>query len=340
MTELAEQAVIDFFTYPPVGQEDWRYTYATAVVRSLETQMLSRGTLVDMANAEDFGAAVDLLSSSEYAAGGKEFEETLRQRRSEARALFSDLIIDKPIVDLLRTKEDFANMRLALRRKLTDKPIGVDYSDDGNVPAEQFEQIFEEENYGHFPYHIQEAIERAVLAYYQDRDIRQIDYELDAAHAEYGVRRAKELKNIFLLGLFRINIDLTNIRTMVRLKFAESEQRTVFLEGGYVEPDRFKHGLDIGYEALAPLFFPTPYYGIVEPGVAYLLSDKSFLKLERYCEEYLMGFLRATVQITAGPQPVITYLGMKEHEIRMVRLILTGKKNNLDVKLILDRLGE
>jgi hypothetical protein len=31
---------------------------------------------------------------------------------------------------------------------------------------------------------------------------------------------------------------------------------------------------------------------------------------------------------------------MKEHEIRMVRLILTGKKNNLDVKLILDRLGE
>ena len=340
MTELAEQAVIDFFTYPSVGQEDWRYTYATAVVRSLETQMLTRGALVDMANAEDFGAAADLLSSSEYVAAGVEFEETLRQRRSAARALFSDLMIDKAIVDLLRTKEDFANIRLALRRKLTGKPIGVDYSDDGNVPAEQFEQIFEQENHSPFPYRMQEAIERAVLAYYQNKDIRQIDYELDAAHAEYGVGRAKELKNIFLLGLFRINIDLTNIRTMLRLKFAESEQRNVFLEGGYVEPKRFKHGLDVGYEALAPLFFPTPYYGIVEPGVAYLLSDKSFLKLERYCEEYLMGFLRTTVQITAGPQPVIAYLGMKEHEIRMVRLILTGKKNNLDVKLILDRLGE
>jgi vacuolar-type H+-ATPase subunit C/Vma6 len=43
--------------------------------------------------------------------------------------------------------------------------------------------------------------------------------------------------------------------------------------------------------------------------------------------------------ITAGPQPIIAFLLMKENEIRTVRLILTAKKNHLDTKLILDRIS-
>jgi len=78
----------------------------------------------------------------------------------------------------------------------------------------------------------------------------------------------------------------------------------------------------------------------VESGAAYLASRKSFLRLEHNCQEYLNGYLRTTNQITAGPQPVIAYLLLKENEIRTLRLILTAKKNNLDTKLILDRLGE
>jgi V/A-type H+-transporting ATPase subunit C len=49
--------------------------------------------------------------------------------------------------------------------------------------------------------------------------------------------------------------------------------------------------------------------------------------------------LKLTVQVTAGPQPIIAFLLMKENEIRTVRLILTAKKNNLDTKLILDRIS-
>ena len=126
---------------------------------------------------------------------------------------------------------------------------------------------------------------------------------------------------------------------MLRLKFTESEQRNVFLKGGFLEMKRLQRGVELGYEALAPLFFVTPYYRLVEAGAAYLTSDKSFLRIEQQCEEHLTGFLKTTVQITAGPQPIIAYLLMKENEIRTVRLILTAKKNNLDTKLILDRIS-
>jgi V/A-type H+-transporting ATPase subunit C len=342
-----EKSILDFYTYPPVGGDDWRYVYETAQVRVLEMQMLSRTTLLDMANAADFGQAADLLSGTEYALphtgkGTAEVEDTLSARRAAVRQLFSILMLDEPIVELFRTRDDFANMRLAVRRTLTEKPIGTDYSGQGNVPVELLEQIFAEateDERPELPDYMREAVDRAVLAYYQDKDIRRVDYAIDGVQAEHNLRAARRLNSVFLLGLFKIQIDLTNIRTMLRLKFTESEQRNVFLDGGFIELERFTHGLDLGYEALAPLFFVTPYHRIVEASAAYLSSNKSFLKAEQQCEEYLTGFLKSTVQITAGPQPIIAYLLMKENEIRTVRLILTAKKSLLDTRLVLDRIS-
>lgn len=343
MTVISEQTVLDFYTYPHVGTDDWRYVYQSAQVRVLEMQMLTTATFHDMANAENLRSAADLLSSTEYAIPqtGKNFteiENVLSQRRSAVRMLFEELIIDKPLVYLFRTRDDFANLRLAVRRTLTEKPVGTDYSADGNVPPELFEEVFEQENYKLFPDYMAAAVEQAVLAYYRNRHIPDIDHAIDAAQAQYNLRQALRLKSIFLLGLFKIQIDLTNIRTMLRLKFAESEQLNVFLKGGFIELERLQRGIELGYEAIAPLFFVTPYYRLVEASAAYLSSDKSFLKLEQQCEQHLTGFLKSTVQVTAGPQPIIAYLLLKENEIRNVRLILTAKKNNLDTKLILDRI--
>ena len=189
-----------------------------------------------------------------------------------------------------------------------------------------------------FPDYMRDAAEQAVLAYYQNKDIRRIDAAIDQYQAEYNLKQARRLKSVFLLGLYKIQIDLTNIRTMLRLKFTESGQRNVFLKSGFIELERFMHGIELGYEALSPLFFVTPYHRIVDAGAGYLASDKSFLKVEQQCEEHVTGFLKSTVQITAGHQPIIAYLLMKENEIRTVKLILTAKKNDLNTKLILDRI--
>jgi len=344
MPDVAEQSILDFYTYPPIGGDDWRYGYQTAEIRAMELQMLSSATLVDMANAEDFEQAADFLSSSEYALpqGGRSFAELqdiFKLRRTAARKLFSDLMLDKPVAELFKTRDDFANLRLAVRRMLTEKPLGSDYSDEGNFPAELFAKAFEEEGHSIFPDYMQEAADRAVLGYYQNKDIRQVDYAIDASQAEYNLARARELKSIFLLGLFKIQIDLTNIRTMLRLKLAESEQRDVFLHGGFIGLERLKNGLETSYEGLGQLFFSMPHHRVVETGAGYVASNRSFLKAEQQCEDYLMGFLKTTGQITAGPQPIIAYLLTKENEIRTVRLILTAKKNSLDKKLILDRIS-
>ena len=344
MSELIEKPEIDFSTYPSVGQEDWNYVFASAKVRSLETTMLTKATLQDMANAATYDQAVDLLSSSEYAMpqSGRNFEQLsamLLEKRSDVRTLFKSLINNKELADLIMARDDFANLRLALRRKLTDKPIGTDYSNDGCIAAEFLEQIFEEENYAPLPMHMQEAIEEAVLAYYQNKDIRQIDYAVDRYEITDGIETAEHIGSVFMREIFRMKADLTNIRTMLRLKFTACDNRNVFLPGGYIEIEKLKHCLDLSYEAVPPLFYATPYFGVVESGVHYLIANNSFLKLESNCQKHLEGYLRSAWQITAGTQPVIAYLLLKEAEIRDVRLILTAKINQLDKKLIIDGLG-
>ena len=212
MSELAEQAILDFYTYPPIGPDDWRYTFQTAQVRTLETQMLTRAVLLDMTNAQNFEQAADLLSGSEYALsrGGKDFaevEEILKQRRAEVRQLFSDFMLDEPIVELFKTRDDFANLRLAVRRTLTEKPLGTDYSNDGNMPPELIEQIFSEEDEFTrpvFPDYIRQAAEQAVLGYYQNKDIRQVDFVIDRVQTQYNLQQAHRLKSVFLLGFYRI----------------------------------------------------------------------------------------------------------------------------------------
>ena len=278
---MTEQPVFTFSRYPFIGDDDWRYTFATAQVRVLISEMLSKALLLDMANADSFDTAVDLLSPTQYAIAQTDkalpaVEKMLLDKRTQTRQLFHELIDDEKLAEPLLAREDFANMRLALRRKLTEKPIGTDYSNDGSVPAEQFQEIFETENYSPLPRHMQEAIERAVLAYYQNKDVRQLDYALDDMHFKYKMDKAKQLKNIFALELFRMQTDLNNIRTMLRLKFTESQQRNVFIDGGYVETDRLKNCLDVDYDAIAPLFFATPYYDIVDHGNSYLASNNSY----------------------------------------------------------------
>lgn len=334
---------IDFYRYPPIGDEDWEYIYATAQVRVLESQMLSRGVFVDMVNADSFAVAAELLSSSEYAvdseADSNAIEEMLILRRSAVRTLAAELLSNKAIVGVLRAREDFANMRLAVRRVVTERPLGLDYSNEGSVQAEDFEEIFEQEDYSRLPDYLQEAVEAAVLGYYENKDIRQIDYAIDRVEAAWRVRRARELNSTFYLSLSRLRIDLHNIRTMLRLKMAERDDRQFFLPDGFVDCDKFIQGLEIGYEAIAPLFYATPYAEILDDSIAYLRAEQSFLRLEQRCEDHLMGFLKTTHELAAGPQPVIAYMLMKEAEIRTVRMVLVGKKNSLGSALMLDRLG-
>ena len=100
VASVQEQAVIDFYRYPAIGVEDWRYGFSTAKVRVLESMLLTRGTLADMASASSFEVALELLGGSDYAAAATaenfgEIEAMLLDKRNAARVEFGELMLDE-----------------------------------------------------------------------------------------------------------------------------------------------------------------------------------------------------------------------------------------------------
>jgi V/A-type H+-transporting ATPase subunit C len=335
----------DFFVFPEVGADDWRYAYAAAKVRALETQMLDRPVLADIAAAPDLDSAVRILAPTEYSLGhdardAERTERTLLERRSAVRNLFSSLVesSDNTVVELFKSRADFTNIRLAARRIAAQRPSGGGYSDEGTLSADGLMSILEQEDYDLLPLHMRQSLEAAVLAYYKDRDIRRIDYAVDSYENDYRLETASGLGNVFLCGLFMIEADLTNIRTMLRLRLSESRP-DVFLDGGFVEVELFRNALEAPAEATASFFFATPYHRIVESSVGYMASNRSFLRAECLCREHVDGFLASTARVTAGIQPLIAFLLRKENEIRMIRGLLSAKRYGLGVQLVRDWAG-
>jgi vacuolar-type H+-ATPase subunit C/Vma6 len=342
MPILAEQPLLYFSLYPPTGNCDWRYTFATAQVRALEDKMFSAQFFTELANAKDINDLSQMLAGTEYAfspqATNLDTEQMLLQRRTETRILFEQLIIDYQIIQMFRARIDFANMRLAIRRFVLKRPLGIDYCREGNISTEQFEAAFEQEDHGTLPEYLRQGIEAGILGYYKNKNVRDIDIAIDKVEADFMLNCAKSIGSVFLVELLRMQTDLTNIRTMMRMKLTGLQNTDVFLAGGYVEKSRLIQCLDIGYESLAQHFYATPYYHLIETGAAYLQKENSFLKLEAVCDEHFLGFLKTTGYIAAGTQPIIAYLLLKEHQTRNVRMMLAAKRNGLEARLVLDRL--
>lgn len=343
MPILSEQPLLYFSLYPPAGDCDWRYTYATAQIRALEDRMLTPQFFTELANAKNINELAEMLAGTEYAVSpqmtDENTEQMLLQRRLETKILFEKSIIDDQIIQLFRAKTDFANIRLAVRRFVLKRPLGGDYCWEGNVPPQEFERVFEQENYSGLPEYFQQGVEAGIVGYYKNRNVRDIDIEIDKVESDFLLEFAAGIGGIFLQELLRMQIDLTNIRTMMRLKFTEMHNTDVFLRGGYIEKSRLVQCLDTGYDALSQHFYATPYYRLIEAATNYLQKENSFLKLEAVCDEHLLGFLKTTRYIAAGTQPIVAYLMRKEHEIRMVRMVLACKKAQIEPKVILDRIA-
>jgi V/A-type H+/Na+-transporting ATPase subunit C len=331
--------------YPEIGPEDWRYTFAAAQARSMNTFSLPVSILTDMANARDFKAALELLSGTYYQVSSginnlKELEDVLIARRDYIRDTFEKLCVDDELSGYCRTLTDFTNLRLVLRRIATDKPAGKDYASGGNIAPDNFEPIFEQEDLFELNEHVKQASENAILAYYEDRDIKRIDNTIDAATAQYQLDLAVRIKSVFLMSLTRMKIDIDNIRTLLRQKAADTLDESLFIKNGFVDSDLYKHALNVSEDQFASIFMPTPYERLVEKGVEYYSKNDSFNLLEALCEGHINAFLEEAMLVTAGEQPLIAWLLKQQQEIRYVRMILTAKRNMLDSETILERLGQ
>ncbi len=324
-------------------QEDTRFAHALGRIRALETNLLDRQKVDRLLDAATPQELINLLQDSDYGAALSElaspfeFEKALKGERRRIYVLIDRLSPDPAIPKALRAKYDFHNLKVLTKASIAEKNFDHALVDLGNVPIPEFKWIMENEKYSKLPSYLSAAFELAVNEYYtENKNPRTISVSIDRSMFLYF---AEQSPTEFLRFYRRAEIDLLNLKTLVRLKVMgqESLYHHVKLEGGNIDPS---DALNESLESLPQRFYRTPYYNLLEDGISGYKKSGSFNLLEKLIDDFMLEILRQTKYIDMGPEPLIAYFFAKINEIKVVRMIFVGKINKMPREKIRERVPD
>ena len=332
---------------------DTRYAYAVGKIRMLETRFLDKSRFDNLIDARDAEEAVRTLSDTDYGSflselkDVRDFETALNGELKNVLCLISNLSQDAELTDIFRLRHDFHNLKALLKIKyLGSRPLNTGHPplmDAGLIEPEKLRKIIEEDNYKELPRELRAATEKAIKIFEETHNARRIDTVIDREMYILFSQRIGNHDQPFLREYFRIHVDLTNIKTLLRGRESGIDRsffEEVFLEGGGLEKSLFLKSYEESRDNFVPLFSSTPYETVVSEGTRYRQENRSWSELERLSDNYLLSFLRQAKYIIFGLEPVIAYLLAKENEIKMLRMIMVGKLNGLPADLLRSRLRE
>ncbi len=316
---------------------DTKYTYALGVIRAREVKLLTEKRFEELLSSTDVGELMAALHDTDY---GQFFRNIKKSEGEQALedskiALYDDLekLIDNTdVMRILRAKYDFHNVKVLLKGKISEADFSDKCSYLGSVPVSKIQEIFKEEKYSYLPEYLKRAAEVGIDVYYSaDHNPQSLSFTVDNIMAE---TLTSYTENSFLNNYYKMWVDLTNLKIILRLLFLEKYQELIgfaVLPGGNIGADKIKKAKIESPDSLEDFYRGTVYNFLLE-------WKDSFSLLERQSEKLLVSYLKSVAFEAIGVEPVIAYLLLKENELRNLRIIFIGKMNGVGEDLIKERL--
>lgn len=288
------------------GTEDTRYAYVNGIIRAREAKLLTRGHF-DRLIASDLPSCATILSDTPYG-GHQDIDTGLEVQESTLRAFFNQFCQTPEVNQLIAWPEQVHNLKV----KLKSGGHNLLYPH-AQSEVEQWPEVIEE-------------IERFAV----EKDPFVLSTNLDKILCKYLYAIAQF--SLFFYNYYEYVFDLENIRSFFRARQFENSReifQQVYVPYGSLHRRIFTDNLAAHHDLLGKNFFTTPYAKIMDRGSAYIEERRSFLRLERMCEEMKLEFLLQTRRMTFGVEPLYGYYQFKMSEIKKIRQVYWGKLNEV-----------
>jgi len=322
-----------------------QYIYAVGRIRVMETKLLDAAKINRMAEAPDAEEALKILGETEYAAhladlqGANQFEEVLAAEQRRVYLELRKMLPDSALIDLFAHQFDYHNLKVLLKAaRLKENRDDLLIPDVGNIPLEVLVMAVSAGDFSQLPERMRTAAEK-ISADFQPQ---LVDLLLDQALYAELLAGAKRLRSPFLQGYFTTLIDFLNIKTFIRVK--RLNRSADFLAGALLPSGKLnllellslEDPLDVMVERLAD----TPYVQVVAAGLASYQQTETLTRYEKLVDNYMLEFIKKAKHTVVGPEPIVGYLLAKENELKLIRIIMVGKINQLPVEEIRERLRD
>ncbi len=299
------------------------YPYAAAHAFALENKLLSRDRLERMVDAPSADDAYKILAETEYGnsiselSSPHDYERLLSKETQKLYELMESISPAPDITSLFFVKYDFHNLKVLLKARYLGRSQDNLLMEGGTLSIEVLEKAIEDRDYGMLPSIVAKAIEELDEMMDLKVDPRRIDLIMDR--------------------------DLINIRSFIRIRKMDESfgfLREVLLPNGTLDAAFFEKIMQIPLEGVAEQFVHTEYAELVRQGLQDFLRTGNLTTYERLMDNFLLDYVRSKRWSPLGLEPVIGYLLAKENEIRLIRIVMVGKINNLSAEKIRERLRD
>lgn len=329
--------------------DNLKYAHAVGRLRVLETRLLDKAKIDRMIESLSPKEALKVLEETEYSSSlasikrVEDYEFVLRDALKNLYKEIYSISPEKELVDVLCYKYDYHNIKVLIKSKILDKDFDNILIDAGSISIELLRESINEENYRDLSSNMREGIEKALKEFEEDKDPQKIDVILDKYMFSEMLFKASKLDNSFLLDYIKLNIDLTNIKTLIRVKKQEKSRNffdEVIVDGGNLDRGALLELLNETEENISKKLYAKSYNTVVEKGLEEYLDSSKLSLMEKLSDNFLMDYAKKAKFVSFGAEPIIAYILAKETEIKIIRIIMIGKLNNVSAEVIRERLRD
>lgn len=326
------------------------FTQAVARLRVLEKRLLNELKFERMMDSSSAMEAIKVLQETEYSAfmgnvkKPEDYDLLLKEELKRVYDLMYEVSPDKSIVDIMSLKYDYHNLKVLLKGKILDKDLDYLLMDSGSIKVERLKLLIATEDYKVLPKFMKEAFLEAEKSFFTDKDPQKIDTIIDRYMYKDLVEKTQSSEYDFIEEYMKSNIDFINVRTYIRLKKQQKPFKFfsgVYIEGGSIKEEFFFKNYENSLENIMdeiPSYIK--YNDVIKKGIEDYITTARLSSFEKLWEDYIMKKAKEAKYVNFGPEPIISYIIAKETEIKLLRIIMVGKINNLPVDSIRERLRD
>lgn len=326
-----------------------KFTQAVSRIWVLETKLLDKPKVERMIEAPSASEVLRILNETEYSnvssniKRAEDYEEILSAELKRVYDLVYEISPVKEVVKIMSLKYDYHNVKVLLKGKVLGKDLSSMIIKLGNLDLQEIKRKIDGDNYKSLNGTLGKGVQEAMKAFEETKDPQKIDIIIDKYMFKELVEIQKNLDYKFIDNLVKAMIDSINIRTLLRIKkqnkgrdFAEE----VIVEGGAIDRSKLVALLNESPENIMAKLQSTIYSDLIKEGFEGYIATESASLLEKLSDNYIMELMKDSKLVTFGPERLLSYIYAKETEIKVIRIIMIGKLNNIAEEVIRERLRD
>lgn len=316
--------------------KDTEYAYAVARIHSHELRLLAKQDLEQLLSCGTVEECLRVLADKGWETENG-VEQMLARELEKTWELIKELAPEDNIFDVLLYKNDFHNLKAAIKSVVTGSGREGLFMPEGTVALDSLVKAAQDSDFSGLPVYMQEAAKEAKGVLLHTRDGQLADAIIDKAALDAIWQAGQDSKNDFMRDYAELIVATADIKLALRAqktgKSAEFLKRSLS-KCATLDLHELTGAALQGREAFFSYLSATPY------GEAADALTVSFSAFEKWCDDRVMARISSAKNQYFGPEPLAGYLLARETEIRAVRIILSAKHNDLPEGTVRERLRD